>query len=134
MTYEDAGYDQFLLRSLEASSVAQTGNTTDVSGSQIQGDEITSLNGFMTVDLQNDRFYVNDGIINRVELGVLSDGAIGLIIRDAEGNELMHFSGDMNLIQSGDQSLSLNFNEAQLLVKNEGKIPVVLIGKQVGGF
>ena len=139
MNYLDVGYDSSLLRPLTATYVEQIGIDSNsayeqISGSQVKGDIISSLNGSMEMNLQEDRFAVTDGIVDRVELGRLSDGSIGLIIRDAEGNELMHFSGDINVIQSADQSLSLNFNEAQILVKNEGKIPVVLIGKQVGGF
>lgn len=139
MNYEDIGYDQYLLRPLKASFTEQIGIDSasayeQISGSQVRGDIISSLNGNMKIDLQEDRFVVTDGIVDRVELGRLSDGFVGFIIRDSDGNELMRITGDQNIIQSGDKSLSIDFNEAQLLVRNEGQIPVVLIGKQIGGF
>lgn len=139
MNYEDSGFDQYLLRPLEASFTEQIGIEANsafdnISGSQIKGDKISSLNGNLEIDLQGDRFAVKDGVVDRVELGRLSDGAVGFVIRDSNGNELMRITGDSNIIQSGDQTVSLDFNAAQLIVRNEGKIPVVLIGKQTNGF
>lgn len=128
MTYEDVGYNRYLLRSITATFIESNGNTVDVSGSQIQGDSITSLNGFMTVDLQNDRFYVNDGIINRVELGVLVDGGIGLIIRDSQGNILMQISEGLNIIQSPSKRFQIKIDNEHILINDEGGTPIGVFG------
>lgn len=128
MTYEDVGYDSSLLRPLQSTITSQTMGYGDVSGSQIQGDEIVSLNGYMTVDLQNDRFYVNDGIINRVELGILSDGAIGLIIRDSQGNILMQISEGLNIIQSPSKRFQIKIDNEHILINDIGGTPIGVFG------
>lgn len=134
MTYEDAGYNQYLLRPLEATYTEQAGVDSSaayeqISGSQIKGDTISSANGNMKFDLQGDRFLVTDGIVDRVEFGKLSDGNMGLIVRDNQGNELMHISGDINIIQSANKHMQLNFNNEELVVTDDGSTPIVLIGK-----
>jgi len=128
MTYEDVGYDSSLLRSIQSTITSQTIGYSDVSGSQIQGDSITSLNGYMTVDLQNDRFYVNDGIIKRVELGVLVDGGIGLIIRDSQGNILMQISEGLNIIQSPSKRFQIKIDNEHILINDEGGTPIGVFG------
>src|SRR3990167_2970210 len=134
MTYDEIGFNDFLLRPLEASYTEQAGvdsstSYEQISGSQIKGDSINSANGNMRFSLQDNQFVVTDGIVNRVELGNLTDGTIGLIIRDNQGNELIHISGDINIIQSANKHMQLDFNAEQLIVSDEGSIPIVLIGK-----
>ena len=134
MNYLDVGYDSSLLRPLTATYVEQIGIDSNsayeqISGSQIKGDTIISLNGSMEMNLQEDRFAVSDGIVDRVELGRLSDGSIGLIIRDAEGNILIQISGNINIIQSPNQHFQLDFNEERILAKDEGGLPRALFGK-----
>ena len=136
MTYEDAGFDKYLLRPLEATYTEQIGIDSSsayeqISGLQVKGDTISSNNGNLKLDLQNDRFTVADGIVDRVEFGRLSDGSMGLIIRDSDGNEIMHISGNMNIIQSSNQHMQLNFNEENLIVQDEGGQVKALFGKGV---
>lgn len=136
MSYTDIGYNNYLLRPLEASYTEQIGIDSasafeQISGSQIKGDKISSLNGNMELDLQGDRFLVTDGIVDRVEFGKLSDGNMGLIIRDSQGNELLHIGGEINIIKSSNGHMQLNFNNEQLVVKNEGGQIRALFGKGV---
>ena len=137
--YTSLGFNDFLLRPLEASFTEKVGldsssSFEQISGLQIKGDKITSLNKSLSLDLENNSFTVRDGDVNRVEMGKLSDGSIGLIIRDNQGNVLMNISGTVNKITSPTGNLEVDFNEERILIKNEGGIPTVLIGKQQNGF
>lgn len=134
MTYTDIGYNDFLLRPLEASYTEQIGIDSSsafnqISGSQIQGDKIVSLTGNLELDLQGDRYIVKDGPINRIEFGRLDDGTVGLIIRDTQGNELMKISGDRNIIKSANSNLELDFDNERILIRDISGTPRVLIGK-----
>ena len=100
-----------------------------ISGSQIKGDKISSLNGNLEIDLQGDRFVVKDGVVDRIELGRLSNGEIGLIIRDSDGNELMRITGEKNIIRSSNGNVELDFIEQWFLVKDDGGNVRVLLGK-----
>ena|SRR3990167_8471932 len=132
--YTDAGFDDYLLRPLTAGYTEQIGldsssSYEQISGSQVKGDAIVSINKRLNIDLQNDSFIITDGNINRIELGKLEDGTIGLIIRDDQGNSLMQISGAVNKIQSPNSHLELDFNEERILIKDEGGIPRILLGK-----
>src|SRR3990167_6686841 len=134
MNYLDSGFDQYLLRPLEASytekiGIDSTSSSGQISGSQIK-DKITSINGSFEIDLQKDRFAVKDGIINRIELGRLSDGSIGILIRDSDGNELIKFTESVNLMKSSNGAFEVNFTNEQIIVRDAGLTPRVLIGKQ----
>lgn len=138
MNYLDSGFDQYLLRPLEASytekiGIDSTSSSGQISGSQIK-DKITSINGSFEIDLQKDRFAVKDGIINRIELGRLSDGSIGILIRDSDGNELIKFTESVNLMKSSNGAFEVNFTNEQIIVRDAGLTPRVLIGKQTNGF
>lgn len=138
MSYLDAGYNEFLTREQEApiqvDALESDYSTPSVSASKIVGGLLASQNGMTQFDLEKNTFKVSDGTQDRVTLGVLPDESIGLLVKDVYGNILMQISGDTNIIKSSDQSLSIDFKEAQIIVRNEGKIPVVLLGKQTGGF
>lgn len=139
MNYLDAGFNEDLLRPVEADYTEQAGLDSSaafeqISGLQVRGDQITSLNQSLVLDLENDSFVVRDGEIKRVELGKLSDGTIGMILRDSDGNVLFNISSSGNKITSPSGNFEIDFNEERLIVYDEGKIPRVLIGKQVGGF
>jgi hypothetical protein len=139
MNYLEIGFNDFLLRPLEASYTEQIGidsvsSTGQISGSQIKGDQIVSINKNLSLDLENNSFVVLDNDIKRVELGKLSDGTIGMIIRDTQGNILMHISSDVNKIMSASGNLEMDFIEERIIVYDEGKTPKVLLGKQTGGF
>ena len=134
MSYEDAGFDQYLLRSLEATYTEQAGVDSSsafdqISGSQVKGDKIVSLTGSLELDLQGDKYLVKDGDINRVEFGRLFDGTIGLIIRDTQGNELMKISGERNIIKSANGNIELDFDNERILIRDISGTPRVLIGK-----
>ncbi|OGO14266.1 MAG: hypothetical protein A2Y53_03930 [Chloroflexi bacterium RBG_16_47_49] len=139
MDYTEIGFNDFLLRPLEADYTEQVGIESSVSyeqisGSQVKGDVISSLNRQMQIDLENNSFTLSDGNINRVEFGKLSNGNVGLVIRDDQGNSIMEISGNTNIIRSASGALELDFNEERLLIRDQGGTPRVLIGKQVGGF
>ncbi len=134
MNYSDLGYNSYLLRPLEATYIEQVGIDSSVvyeqiSGSQVRGDKISSLNRTLNLDLEHDSFILTDGSTNRIEFGKLPSGEIGLIIRDDKGNILLEISGATNKIQSSNGHVNLDFNEERLLIKDEGGTPVVLIGK-----
>lgn len=132
--YLESGFNSFLLRPLEAGYTEQVGldstsSYDQISGSQVKGDKITSLNGSLELDLQGDRYVVKEGEIDRVEFGRLSDGTIGLIIRDTNGNELMKISGERNVIKSANNNIELDFDNERILIRDASGTPRVLIGK-----
>jgi hypothetical protein len=134
MDYTQIGYDDFLIRPLEATYTEQIGIDTggaigQVSGNQVRGDQILSLNKSLNIDLQNDSFIISDNNINRVELGRLADGNIGIIIRDDQGKEMLNISALDNKITSADGHMVLDFNEEQLIIYDETMTPRVLLGK-----
>ena len=138
MSYLDIGYTDFLAQqdtqNKQQDPLELDYNIPELSGSKIVGGLLTSNDGKTQFNLEQGTFKVSDGAQDRVVLGVLPDGSVGLLIKDINGNILMQISGDIDLIKSADESMSLDFNEAQLIVRNEGKVPVVLIGKQINGF
>lgn len=132
--YEDLGFDQFLSRAPESLAdsydpVQADQLLPDLSGDKISSGSIVSQNKLLSMNLENNVFKVSDGAVDRVELGNLSDGTIGLIIRDINGNILMQISGDKNIIQSPNQFFQIDFNEERLLAKDQGGIPRALFGK-----
>ena len=86
------------------------------------------------MNLDEDTFIVTDGVVERVRLGKQTDGSYGLLIKDENDNILMQITGTKNLLQSPSTNLSIDFNEEQLLIKNDGGTPIILLGKQVNGF
>ena len=108
-------------------------NTPEFSGSKLTG-LLQSRDGRVQVNLDENYIIISDGIQERVRLGKQSDGAYGLLVKDENGNQLMNITGATNLLQSADKSLEINFNETQIVVRNAGGTPVVLMGKQIGGF
>lgn len=137
MAYTDIGYNQWLTREENISSQqfdpAQVEQMIpEMSASKLSG-FIKSQNGLLQMDLDNNSFVVTDGVVERVRLGKQNDGTYGLLIKDNNDQVLMQI-GETNLIQSPDGSLLIDFDNTQLLVKDEGGTPIILLGKQVGGF
>lgn len=122
MNYLDAGYSEFLERSdaqnrqvdiVEADSIS-----SEIPGSRVVGGALVSPNGRVQLDLETGRFKVNDGAQDRVILGYLPDGSVGLLLQDVDGKKLMQISGDTNIIQSADQKFLLDFINKKLLISN----------------
>lgn len=139
MDYVDAGYDAFLSRTPPAPTgeldpLQQDLYSPEISASKIQGGLLQTADGKTAVDLEQGFFRVNDGATEVVRLGVQEDGTIGLLIRDRDGNELLRFVGSTNILRSPQGNMELNFNETQLLLRDDGGTPFLLFGKQVGGF
>jgi len=70
----------------------------------------------------------------RIRLGKTEDGSYGLIVRDESGNTILQFTGDVNIIKSPDNSLELNFDNTQIIVRSVAGLIKVLIGKDINGF
>lgn len=139
MNYLDAGYDQFLSRippatDQELDPLQFEQNAPEVSASKIQGGIIQTTDGKTALNLEQGYFRVNDGATEVIRLGVQEDGTIGILIKDRDGNELMRFVGSTNILRSPQGNMELNFNETQLLLRDDGGTPFLLFGKQVGGF
>lgn len=140
MDYLESNFDIFLQRPIPNSGTNQTtaldfdATNEGVDGQQINTGSLVSKDGQVAMDLNGGNFKVSDNSVTRVELGRLSDGSVGLILRDQNGNELIHISGDTNIIKSPDGNVEFNFDEKRILVKDDSGIPRVLIGKDAGGF
>lgn len=138
MNYTDLGYDEFLSKDTPATTQEIDPFTFDnfvanFSGSKIEGGVLISQDKKISVDLDNGTFKVNDGTIDRTILGNLPDGKIGLLIQDSKGNLLMQISEGKNIIKDSQDIINLDFDNAQLLLKENGN-PIMLIGNQTNGF
>lgn len=132
--YTSSGYNEFL----QTPNPAQIGGdqldpltfeqvTPQISGSKIEG-ALSSQNGRLTLDLNENFFTVSDGVVDRVRMGKLEDGSYGLLIKDNNGNSLLQ-AGDTNVMQSGSGNIVLDFDNQQLIIKDEGGTPRVVVGK-----
>lgn len=134
MSYTDLGYDTFFSKELVPET--ETGKTTfdftsEIQGltlDQVRGGTMRSATGRMTVNMEDEKFVISDGSIDRIALGKLEDGSFGLIIRNNVGTELMRI-GAVNLIQSPSGNLQLDFDNERILVKEDGGTPRLIIGK-----
>lgn len=143
-TYLDSGFDNYFQRELIPMSLSDNPNDISqydfasqyqgISASQIISGLLQSKNGRVKLDLDEETFIVSDGLVDRVRLGKLPDGSYGLLILDANGNTIMQISGNVNFIKSSDGSLEINFDNTQILVRNEGGLIKVLLGKDLNGF
>jgi hypothetical protein len=95
---------------------------------------MNSQSGNLALDLNQGKFSITDGTTNRIQLGLLDDGTTGMVIKDQSGNILLQISGPTNLIQGSDGKMVLDFTNTQLIIKDAGGTPVILLGKQTGGF
>lgn len=136
MSYLDIGYDQFLNPINAPSSNQDQGIdplefdsfTDQISGDKIQGGNLSSPDGKTKLDLENGVFKINDGTGDLINLGLLPDGSIGLLIQDNQGNALMQIGNGKNFIQSASKTIELNFDDGQLLMRDDGGIVRVLLG------
>lgn len=138
MDYTQAGYDEFLSRvppapSGELDPLQQDQYSPEISGSKVQGGVMETADGKTQLNLEQGFFGVNDGATQVVRLGVQEDGTIGLVIKDREGNVLLQFTGEVNVIQSPNQNFQADFNEERIVAKENGKT-LALFGRHQGGF
>lgn len=140
MAYDDLGYDPWLQRAnppgVQASGFPQMNpQMTDylmqsISGSKVNGGVMVSSNGQFVLDLNNGYLKVNNGSgIDLITLGTLSDGSIGLEIKDNNGNTILEFSTTTALLQSSDGHMFLDFIAEQLGVSDVANNLVVLLGQ-----
>jgi hypothetical protein len=143
MAYQDIGFDEFLTRSEQSNGDQQSAEldpqafdnfVSEISGSKIQGGVLTSPDGRVKVDLDNGSFEVNNGVQSLVNLGILPDGTIGLLIQDAQGNQLMKVSEGEFFLQSALKTSRMDLILDQYTVRDEKGNLVVLLGKDPKGF
>jgi hypothetical protein len=143
MTYLDSGFNQFFQRQLGSSLTGGSGSISQydfesqylgLSANQIKSGVLSSRDGNLSLDLDEGIFIVTDGAVERIRLGKTEDGSYGLIVRDESGNTILQFTGDVNIIKSPDNSLELNFDNTQIIVRSVAGLIKVLIGKDINGF
>jgi hypothetical protein len=105
-----------------------------ISGSKIIGGVISSPDGKIKIDLDAGTFTISNGVQNLIQLGVLSDGTIGMLIQDSQGNLLMQISESTQLIQSNNKAMIIDLILEQIAIYDAFKNLRVLVGKDVGGF
>lgn len=136
MDYTQQGFNEFLTRgeipnsSQELDPLQAEQYNQEISASKIQGGSMQTTNGLTKLDLETGSFQVNDGAVQVVRLGVQEDGSIGLVIKNREGNELLRFVGDTNILRSPDGNMELNFDNNNLVIKEEGGLPRLILGKK----
>ena len=137
--YTQLGYDISLTRSdnlisntQELDPLAFESFAPEISGSKLTG-FVKSQDGRLQLNLDENYLVITDGVVERIRLGKLADGSYGLLIKDNNAKNLMQV-GDINFIQSIGEVFKLDFEEEQILIKDQGGRVVLLLGKQVGGF
>ena len=135
MSYLDVGFNENLIREDILPNQTQQLDplqfeqfVPEFSASKLTG-LLQSRSGRLQMQLDEETFIVSDGAVERIRLGKLADDSIGFLVKDINGNVLMQISGDVNLIQSSNKHMQLNFNDETLIVTDEGSTPMVLVGK-----
>ena len=138
MSYLDSGFDPFLEKVADPGTAEISNQDYDalidsLTGNKIVGGAISSVNQKMVFNLSDGTFIVNDGLSERIRLGFMENGEIGLRIRDKDGNELLNITGDRNIIQSRTGKMQLDLDEEQARWYDEINLRI-LIGKAIGLF
>jgi hypothetical protein len=142
MAYQQIGFDEFMNR-IEPSTGSQSQELDPTqadlyfqqfSGNKINGGQIISPDGRVNMNLDDGNFKVNNGVQDLVQLGLLEDGTIGLLLKDADGNILMQVAEGVMFLQSPKKTSRLDLILDQYTVSDEAGNVKVLLGKDVGGF
>lgn len=141
MAYTDIGFDEFLNRLPVSQNSFQEMDPLEsdtfipqLSGSKVQGGILSSPDGRIKLDLDQGIFKVSNGVQDLVNFGVLSDGSVGLLISDAEGNTLMQVSQGVFFLESSNKVMKIDFILGQCVVRdNKGNVRV-LFGFDPQGF
>lgn len=135
MNYLDAGYGEFLSREdASAKSIPQLDPLSgdqlldQMSGSTIQGGVMYSNDNNMSFDLEQNMFSVNDGVTDRVRIGIQEDGSIGIIIRDESGNSIFQVTGNSNILRSSNGAMELDFVSERLVFYDANGNPQAVFG------
>lgn len=130
MSYLDNDFNVFLDKFYQpSSSITALDFDADVESfdaSKVVSGILRSTDGRTAVDLDKSLFSVNDGLIDRVEVGKFDDGEYGLRIRDREGNILVDITGTKNLLQSADQKMQLDLTDKQFRVFDQFNLRILL--------
>lgn len=94
---------------------------------------ITSQDNRMSLDLGGNNFVVNDGLVDRTQLGKFADGQYGFRVTDQSGNTLMNITGENNKIVSADGKMIIDLTNNRILI-NDGTNDRILIGYDANGF
>ena len=139
MSWDNIGYNENLTRSENLPTDTQELDplqfeqfAPEFSGSKLSG-VLSSQDGRVKLDLDNNTIIISDGIVERVRLGRQSDDSYGIIIKDKNGNTLMQFNDARQLIQVGSENVQIDFDNEYILI-SEGGVGRVLLGKDLGGF
>lgn len=139
MSYLDSGFDSNMEKlpqvsgSGELSSLDFDAILQDITANKLVGGTVSSVDKTMAMNLDAGVFTVNDGLIDRVQLGRIEGGQYGLVIRDSDGNEIFRITGDKNLIQSKTGKMQIDLDEEQARWYDETNLRI-LIGKAQGLF
>ena len=139
MSWDNIGYNENLTRSENLPTDTQELDplqfeqfAPEFSGSKLSG-VLSSQDGRVKLDLDNNTIIISDGVVERVRLGRQSDDSYGIIIKDKNGNTLMQFNDARQIIQVGSENVQIDFDNEYILI-SEGGIGRVLLGKDLGGF
>lgn len=131
--YTQLGYDISLTRTdnlitNEVDPLEFEQNTPEFSGSKLIG-LLSSQDGRVKIDLDNNIIIISDGVVERVRLGKQADDSYGLIIKDINGNIIMQITGEINFIQSSNSRTKLDFVANKLTIKEESGLTRIILGE-----
>lgn len=105
-----------------------------ISGQNILSDgSIKSVNERFDINLSGNTMAINDGVVERVRLGEMEDGEVGLRITDRDGNVLINITGSTNLIQSKTGKMQLDLDEEQARWYDDKNLRII-VGKALKKF
>lgn len=138
MSYLDSGFDPYLEKIADPGTSEVSNQDYDalidsLSANKLVGGSITSVNQKAVFSLDDGTLIFSDGLAERVRLGFMENGEIGLRIRDKDSNELFNITGDRNVLQSKTGKMQIDLDEEQARWYDEVNLRI-LIGKAIGLF
>lgn len=132
MSYLDIGYNQFFDKSLikkrETLSTIDAETYFDGIGAEslISSGTIFSQDKRLAMNLSENNFQVNDGTVERIELGKFDDDEYGLRVKDRDGNVLINITGTDNILQSPDGKMQIDLTNKQIRVYDDSNLRVIM--------
>ena len=120
MSYLNNNFSVFLEKNMdtpvELSNQDYDATTNSIDASKIVGGVVSSTDNKTQFDLNNNTYIINDGLAERVRLGIMEDGEYGIRIKDKDGNVLMNVTASEAILQGPLKRLQIDLIKDQIRV------------------
>jgi hypothetical protein len=135
--YTDIGFSSLMEReippSTDPSSIDLDAQIETMTAEKIRGGVLSSQDSRTQIGLDSGTYIVNDGVRERIRIGLMEDGTYGFRIQDKDGNQIMNINGENNIMQSVTGKMQIDLTAEQLRFYDENNLRI-LIGKAIGLF